>query len=183
MITEAILLLLPAVAILFLASALAENIENLIYRMVRDAGRSEAEAQRAQQAMESVRRSRAELAELMATAEANEKAITELKEQREKLILTAVRMTDPAEYAVAEIGYPTPGETGYYARIEGPALVVPFAGIASSPTVLGGRRTARLVIWGRGPAEAQRMAVEWGAPDGKITAFRPFTGTLKQIEL
>lgn len=183
MITQIVLLLVPAVIIIVSVSALADHIETLVFNLVRESGRSTDEAARAQEALEKVRQARSEMSDLRDQVEANEKEISKLKEQRETLSLQGEKMSDPSENAVAEIGYPSPGDTGYYARVEGPALALPFAGVASSSTAVGGRRSARIIIWGRGPAESERMVQEWILPDGKVTLFRPFTGILKQTEL
>ncbi len=88
------------------------------------------------------------------------------------------RLADRQNNLVAEAGAPAPGLPGFYFRIEGPAAVMPFAGLASVPTAMGGRRRVRLVVWAATPDAAQAVALNFTGEGARVIDQRPFDGKL-----
>lgn len=94
-----------------------------------------------------------------------------------------IRLTDPRQSTVYEIGVPMQHMVGMYAKAVGPGTVAPYDGRGSVPSGVHGRRFARFVIWGRDQAQLERTLKQWVGPQGQVLVQRPFSGKLKLTEL
>jgi hypothetical protein len=169
-----LLLVVPAMLVLLAAGGLAGYIEKAVYQLNAAAISGETARQAQLQADYSRRRSefarlRDEKAELDADLAAQMKERANLQDQ-------VRRLADRQSNLVAEAGYPAPGLPGFYFRIEGPAAVMPFAGLASVPTATGGKRRVRLVVWAATLDAAQAVAMNWAGDGTKVIDQRPFAG-------
>lgn len=174
---DAFILVLPALAIMLTAGWLGGYIERSAYRLhgAKDAADSglkpaqiEGEYHEARRELGLLRDRRAEV----------ENELSEIHKERASLAGQEQTMANAAKNLVAEAGYPTQGQQGFFIKLDGPATVMPFAGLASLKMAIGGRRQVRLVVWGLGPAEARAFAANWAGDDASLTLMRPFEGKL-----
>ncbi len=172
-----LLLVVPAMLVLLAAGGLAGYIEVAVYQLnASDLGTGEATKQAQLQSDYSRRRS--ELASLRdEKAQLDSDLAIQIKE-RASLQDQERRLADRQNNMVAEAGAPAPGLPGFYFRIEGPASVMPFAGLASLPTAMGGRRRVRLVVWAATLDAAQAVALNFGGDGARVVDQRPFDGKL-----
>lgn len=173
----AFILVVFAMLVLLSAGGLASYIEKAVYHGLRDTtqapgGQLDAEYNRLRHELVALRERKTQLDDDLA----------KLQKERASLLDQERRMADRNANMVAEAGYPVPGAKGYYMVLEGPAAVMPFAGLASVPMAIGGRRQVRLVVWGAGMAEAKNIALNWMGEGGSIEAFREFSGRLSWRE-
>lgn len=173
----ALLLVVPAMLLLLAAGGLAAYIEAAVYQL-NAAGLGAGEATRQAQLQSDYSRRRSEFASLRdEKAQLDGDLAAQIKE-RANLQDQERRLADRQNNLVAEAGYPAPGVPGFYFRIEGPASVMPFAGLASLPTAMGGRRRVRLVVWAATFEAAQAVALNWAGDGAKVVDQRPFEGKL-----
>jgi len=181
--TDTAILIVPALVALLAAGMLADKIELWAFSMRRASAVDPATRAAAQDTERQVAQRRAELATLKDKHQKLTDDIDKIKKETVKLKEEERAMADASTHIVAEFGYPQPRGTGYYAAIDGPAIAMPYTSLASAPTILGGRRRLRLVIWGLGPTEAERAAKELAGNEAALARFRPFHGSLKIFEL
>lgn len=175
---DAFILVLPALAVLLAAGWLSGYIENVAYRMhgsqgsIGDGGlkpaQIEGEYNEARQQLGQLRERRTEL----------EHNLSELHKERAFLAGQEQAMASIHKNFVAEAGYPTQGQQGFFIKMDGPAAAMPFAGLASVQMAIGGRRQVRLVVWGLAAAEARAFATNWAGEGASLTLMRPFDGRL-----
>ncbi|WP_341894098.1 hypothetical protein [Ferrovibrio terrae] len=175
---EALLLVVPAMLLLLAAGGLAGYIENAIYQLYRGGGDGEDNAENQARMQGTYNQQRTEFARLRDEKARLEEDLAELMKERANLQGQQRRMADRQNNLVAEAGYPAPGTNGFYFRIEGPAAVMPFAGMASLPTAMGGKRRVRLVVWAGNMEAAQAIAMNWTGDDGRVIDAREFAGKL-----
>lgn len=175
---EALLLVMPAMLLLLAAGGLAGFIEKAVYQFARARGLLSEDAGREVRLQSSYGERRTELARLRETRAGLENDIALQMKDRANLQDQERRMADRQANQVAEAGYPAPGLNGYYFRIEGPAAVMPFAGLASQATSMGGRRLIRLVVWAGSLENAQAIAQSWAGDGTRINSVREFSGRL-----
>jgi hypothetical protein len=174
---EALLLVVPAMFLLLAAGGLASYIEAAVYQFCgSDALSGELMSQARLEGDYNQRRTdlgrlRDEKARLDEDVAAQMKERANLQDQER-------RMADRQKNLVAEAGYPAPGTPGFYFRIEGPAAVMPFAGLASLPTAMGGKRRVRLVVWAANMESAQALVQNWAGDGSKVIDARQFAGKL-----
>jgi hypothetical protein len=174
----AFLIVVPAILLLLAAGSMASAIERIAYSWAIGAEsltdehlvNAKVEREHAQK--------RTEFARLRDTKASLDSEIAIARKERANLQGQERRLADRQENLVSEAGIPAPGSKGFYIRLEGPAAMMPFAGLSSVATAFGGRRHVRMVVWAVGPAEAQALATNWAGTDGKLIFIRPFTGTL-----
>ena len=174
----AFLLVVPAILLLLGAGAAAGAIERIAYSWAIGAEsltdehlvNAKVEREHAQK--------RTELARLRDTKASLDAEIAIARKERANLQGQERRLANRDTNLVSEAGIPSPAAKGFYIKLEGPAAVMPFAGLSSVATDFGGRRRIRMVVWAAGPAEAQALATNWVGSDGKMIFIRPFTGTL-----
>lgn len=180
---DLILMTLGALVLLLAAGWLAEQVEKFVFTMHREKPNA-ASTRKAMQTVEAlVTQRRAVFAKLRLQQEQLDRSLDAAQKESNELKRHRMRMTDPQATFVVEMGYPGVGVPGFYVRAEGPALMMPYTGFSSAAGVVGGRRFARAMIWGLGPAEAQKLAENWAGEDGRLAVFRPFTGQLKPSEV
>lgn len=174
---DAFILVLPALAVLLAAGWLSGYIENAAYRLhgAKDTTGSslkpaqvEADFAAARHALGRLRDRRGEL----------DNDLAEMHKERAALAGQEQAMASVIKNFVAEAGYPTQGQQGFFVKLDGPATIMPFAGLASVKMAIGGRRQVRLVIWGLGAAEARAFAMNWAGEDSTLSLMRPFEGRL-----
>lgn len=172
-----LLLVVPAMLVLLAAGGLASYIEAAVYQLnASDSGAGEATKQA--QLQSDYSRRRGELASLRdEKAQLDGDLAMQIKE-RASLQDQERRLADRQNNMVAEAGSPAPGVPGFYFRIEGPTAVMPFAGLASLPTAMGGRRRVRLVVWAATHDAAQAVMLNFGGEGVRVVDQRPFEGKL-----
>jgi hypothetical protein len=177
--SDAFLMVLPALLLLLLVGSFASYIERMGYSLhgfeeavTTQAGQSAADINRLH-----IERSR-EVSRLRDMAANLEDEIAALQRERANLLNQPQTLANAAGNFVAEIGYPTVGALGQYIMMEGKAKEMPFCGPASLQTPLNARRRIRVVIWGMSQAEARSFAQNWAGTEGRVLAMRPFDGTL-----
>lgn len=175
---EALLLVVPAMLLLLAAGGLAGFIENAVWQMVRGGGQLAQDAERETRLQVQYSDRRSELARLRDEKAQLDADIAIQMKERASLQDQERRMADRQNNQVAESGYPAPGLNGYYFRIEGPASVMPFAGLASLATAMGGRRRVRLVVWAGNMTSAQAIAMTWAGDGARMIGARDFSGRL-----
>ncbi|WP_341702537.1 hypothetical protein [Ferrovibrio sp.] len=181
---DAFTLLIPALLLLLAVGAFAPQIEQAVYRLYSDEEGSAAERSRAVAEIARLHAERGrQLADLRAELSRLDDRIADLQRERAGLLAQEKTMGDAAANFVAEAGYPTAASQGFYFKFEGPAKEMPFAGLASVATSLSGRRQARIVVWGLGPAEAQNFATNWAGENARMLTMRPFAGRLFWLEV
>lgn len=174
---SALLLVVPAMLVLLAAGGLAGYIEVAVYQL-NASGLGAGEATQQAQLQSDYSRKRSELASLREDkARLDDELASQIKE-RASLQDQERRLADRQNNMVAEAGYPAPGVPGFYFRIEGPASVMPFAGLASLPTAMGGRRRVRLVVWAATYEAAQAVALNFSGEGARVIDQRPFDGKL-----
>lgn len=171
-------LVAPALLFLLISGWIADAAGRLTYEIGVATAQTDGGQQELLKAQTDLASLRASMDRLLARKAAIQREVGERHRTRAMLAAQAERLADAERNFVAEIGYPRPHSAGHYAKLEGPAAAMPFAGLASQATVVGGRRQARLVIWDADFATAQLAAYDWGGPDCKLVAFRPFNGFL-----
>jgi len=178
-ITDAFILVIPALLLLLGVGAFAAQIERAAYYLhgtedapAQPGGRSAADIARLHQ-----ERSR-DLAKVRDRVSELDDRIADLQRERANLLGQEQALVDVSANFVAEVGFPSAGAQGQFIKLEGKSKEMPFAGLASVATALSGRRRVRLVVWGMGPAEAQNFAMTWAGDDARMIAMRPFEGTL-----
>lgn len=174
---DAFILVLPALAVLLAAGWLSGYIENVAYRMHGAQGTGESGLKPAQIEGE-YNEARQQLGKLRERRTELEQDLSELHKERAFLAGQEQAMASTHKNFVAEAGYPTQGQQGFYIKMDGPASVMPFAGLASVQMAIGGRRQVRLIVWGLGPAEARAFAINWAGEGASLTLMRPFDGRL-----
>lgn len=173
----ALLLVVPAMLLLLAAGGLAGYIEAAVYQLY-SSGNGSGEAARQANLQADYSRRRSEFAALRdEKAQLDADLAIQIKE-RANLQDQERRLADRQNNHVAEAGYPAPGTPGFYFRIEGPAAVMPFAGLASVATAMGGKRRVRLVVWAANIEAAQAVALNWAGDGSKVIDVRPFAGKL-----
>lgn len=177
--SDAFLMVLPALLLLLAVGTLASQIERLGYSLH---GIEEAVTTQAGQSASAVNtlhteRSR-EANRLRNMAADLEDEIGALQRERANLLNQPQTLANAGGNMVAEVGYPAIGTEGQYIVMEGRAKEMPFCGLASLATPLSARRRVRLVIWGMSQTEARAFAGNWAGSEGRILTIRPFEGTL-----
>lgn len=173
----AMLLVVPAILVLLAAGGLAGYIEVAVYQL-NASGIGAGEATKQAQLQSDYSRRRSEFARLRdEKAQLDDELAVQIKE-RANLQDQERRLADRQNNMVAEAGYPAPGVPGFYFRIEGPASVMPFAGLASVPTAIGGKRRLRLVVWAATMEAAQAVALNFAGDGAKVVDQRSFEGKL-----
>ncbi len=174
---DAFILVLPALAILLAAGWLGGYIENAAYRLhgAKETAETGLKPAQVEGAYNEARR---ELGLLRDRRGDLENELAEIHKERASLAGQEQMMANAAKNFVAEAGYPTQGQQGFYVKLDGPAAAMPFAGLASLKMAIGGRRQVRIVIWGLGPAEAKAFATSWAGDGASLTLMRPFDGKL-----
>ncbi|WP_300301089.1 hypothetical protein [Ferrovibrio sp.] len=176
--TDAFILVIPALLLLLGAGALAPHIERMAYYL-HDAGELRTVNGMAPHQIETTHgESRRELERLRVLVADIGEHIESLQKERASLLGQERALADVTANFVAEVGYPTVGALGYFIKMEGPSKEMPFAGLASVATALSGRRQVRLVTWGLAQVEAQNFAMNWGGDGMRILNVRPFEGRL-----
>lgn len=170
------LLVVPAMLLLLAAGALAGPIERMVYNIASGASDLHSDATANAQVEYDYNKRRADFVRLRDTKADLDIQINMARKERAKLQDQERRLADREKNLVAEAGYPVPGGSGFLLTLEGPAADMPFAGPASIPTSLGGKRRVRLVVWASGMAEAEAVAMNWGGTDAKLISARPFGG-------
>lgn len=173
---SAFALVVPAMLVLLATGALAGHIERAVYQFAA-AGPSD-EATGGALLESKFSKSRLEFTRLRDERARLEEELAQMQKERASLADQERQLADRQKNFVSEVNYPTPGASGFYFKIEGPSAVMPFAGIASQATALGGKRHVRLIVWGMAQTEAQNMALNWAGNDGKIILAREFSGSL-----
>ncbi|MFN4311410.1 MAG: hypothetical protein ACK4FK_12565 [Ferrovibrio sp.] len=176
--TDAFILVIPALLLLLAAGGLATHIERMAYYLY-DAGDMTSingmSPPQLQVRHGECRREQERLRVLLADMDEH---IESLQRERASLLGQERALADVTKNFVAEAGYPTVGALGYYIKMEGPSKEMPFAGLASVATSLSGRRQVRLVTWGLAQVEAQNFAMNWAGDGARIVNVRPFEGRL-----
>lgn len=180
---NAVLMLLPAIGLFFLVGLTASWIEDMAAHYAKRELRFDEEQERMQAAFESVTATRQNVVEMEETKAERERTLSQLSGQVSEAMSAEIKLTDPRQLTMYESGYPTPGASGFYVKAVGPAQAAPFDGPGSTTSGVHGRRYARLVIWGKDQANANKLAKHWAGPQGQITIFRPFSGKLKLVEV
>ena len=174
---DAFILVLPALAVLLAAGWLGGYIEGWAYQLhgAKDTAGTglkhaqvEGEYNEARRELGKLRDRRAEL----------ESELAEVHKERAALAGQEQTMANAAKNFVAEAGYPTQGQQGFFIKFDGPATMMPFAGLASVKMAISGRRQVRLVVWGLAAAEARAFAANWAGEGASLTLMRPFDGKL-----
>ncbi|WP_409767512.1 hypothetical protein [Ferrovibrio sp.] len=176
--TDAFILVIPALLLLLAAGGLAPHIERMAYylhdsgdlRQINGMTPAQLEARHGE-----CRREQERLRVLIADMDDH---IEGLQRERANLLGQERALADITANFVAEAGYPTVGALGYFIKLEGPSKEMPFAGLASTATALSGRRQVRLVTWGLAQLEAQNFAMNWAGDGARLVAVRPFEGRL-----
>ena len=172
-----LLLVMPALLLLLAAGGLAGSIEAAVYQFNASDGIA-GEATRQAQLQSDYSQRRSEQAALRdEKAKLDDDLAAQIKD-RANLQDQERRLADRQNNLVAEAGAPAPGLPGFYFRIEGPASVMPCAGLASLPTAMGGRRRVRLVVWAATPDAAQAVALNFTGDGARMIDQRPFDGKL-----
>lgn len=177
--SDAFLLVVPALLLLIGVGAFAAQIERIGYRLhgIEEAITTQAGQSPGEISALHAERSR-EVARLRNVAAELEDDIAALQRERANLLGQPQALADVTSNFVAEAGYPTAGAQGQYMVLEGKAKDMPFCGFASLETPLSARRRLRLVVWGMGPAEAQSFATGWAGEEARLITIRPFEGRL-----
>lgn len=172
---DALLLVVPAMLVLLAAGGLASYIEAAVYQLYAS-GVGSGDATRQAQMQSDYSRRRTDFASLRDEKAQLDADLAMLMKERANLQDQERRLGDRQNNLVAEAGYPAPGTPGFYFRIEGPAAVMPFAGLASLPTAMGGKRRVRLVVWAANMEAAQALATNWVGDGTKVIDSREFAG-------
>ena len=174
---DAFILVLPALAVLLAAGWLGGYIERTAYRLhgAKDTATTGLKPAQVEGAFNEARR---ELIQLRDRRAELENELAEIHKERASLAGQEQTMANAAKNFVAEAGYPTQGQQGFYIKFDGPATMMPFAGLASVKMAIGGRRQVRLVVWGLAAAEARAFAANWAGEGASLTLMRPFDGKL-----
>jgi hypothetical protein len=174
---DALLLVVPAMLLLLAAGGLAGYIEAAVYQL-NSSGLGAGDAMRQAQMQGEYNQRRSDFAALRDDKARLDEDLAQLMKERANLQGQERRLADRQNNMVAEAGYPAPGTPGFYFRIEGPATVMPFAGLASVPTAMGGKRRVRLVVWAANMESAQALALNWAGDGAKVIDSREFAGKL-----
>jgi hypothetical protein len=177
--SDAFLMVLPALLLLLAVGAFATQIEHAGFHLhgIEEAVTTKSGQSAGEISQLHAERSR-EAARLREQAANLEEEIAALQRERASLLGKPQAMADASANMVGEAGYPTVGAQGQYIMMEGKAKEMPFCGLSSTDTALSARRRLRLVIWGMGPAEAQNFAMSWAGSEARLLSIRPFEGRL-----
>lgn len=176
---DIVLTLLPGIGLFFLVGITSAWLEDIAREYAKRELHLDEEIQRLNQANDDVRAIAAEVEKVRDTKAERERTLQQTKSAHDDLLVREVKLTDPKQMCVYEIGKPMPGAVGYYAKAVGPAMTFPYDGRGSASSGVHGRRYARLVIWGQSAEAAQKRAVEFAGPSGQVLTFRPYSGKLK----
>ncbi|HEX6957009.1 MAG TPA: hypothetical protein VF194_03410 [Ferrovibrio sp.] len=176
---DAFILVIPVLLLLLAVGAMASRIEQAGYHLYgTEADKTDADGRTPRELGKLHGERSMELARLRQEAAELDQRIAEAQRERANLLAQEQNLGNAAANFVAEAGYPTHGALGFYCKLDGPATVMPFAGLASAATAMSGKRLVRLVVWGLGQAEAQNFAMNWAGEGARLLTMRPFEGTL-----
>jgi len=176
------LYVLPALFLMIGVGVIADKLERIVFDMRRKATATPEQRQRIQAIEQRSRDQMARVSKMKETAIAAKTDIEKQREEMRRLRAVEARFTESSKRIVGEIGQPERGAQAFFAILEGPANSLPFSTIASIPTKIATRRRFRVVIWGMGPLQAERLAQELGGPDSQLVRIRPFHGKLRMGE-
>lgn len=173
---------LPGAFLLLLSGLTARTLEGLVFEAFRTTRVTDYNGRSIAEIDADYSRVYGELTDARNNRQMAERDFETLTKERARLADTERSMKDKEKNLVAEIGFPMPGAVGFYFKFDGPATQMPFAGLASQPGVVGGRRVVRLVVWNYADDEALRRAKIWAGDSATILLGRPFTGKLVWTE-
>lgn len=176
------LYVLPALFLMIGVGIIADRLERIVFDIRRKATATPEQRQRMLAIEQRSRDQMARVNKMKETAVAAKTEIEKHKEEMSRLRAVETRFTESNRRIVGEIGQPERGSPAFFAILEGPANSLPFSSIASLPTKIATRRRFRVVIWGMGPLQAERLAQELGGPDSQLIRIRPFNGKLRMGE-
>lgn len=178
-----VLSLLPMFALFFLVGLAGNWIEELAREYARRELKLEEEEEKLRQARSEVTEYRRKLEEKQEAAAERERTLAGLTSRMGEAMTQEIRLTDPRQTIVYEIGVPQANMVGLYAKAIGPANVSPFDGRASAASGVHGRRVARFILWGRDMPHLERSLGTFVGPQGQVVVKRPFSGKIKLTEL
>ncbi|MBX3455553.1 hypothetical protein [Ferrovibrio sp.] len=177
-----VLSLIPVIGLFFLVGLSANWLEQMAEQYARRELKYDEEVERLRLAQEKLAERSAEVDRQRDLKAERERTLAQVQAESAAATASEIRLSDPRSNVVYEIGIPSPGAVGCYAKAVGPANTYPFDGSGSTGSGVHGRRYARFVLWGKDKATAERMVKQWAGTNGQILAIRPFTGKLKLTE-
>lgn len=92
-------------------------------------------------------------------------------------------LKDPQNNTIFELGQPTAGAPGWYARILLHRKHAMFRGLATTATNSEGYRMARLVIWGVDGDTARQLCRQRFYKEASVLSIQSFQGKLKRADV
>ncbi len=177
-----VLFLLPVIGLFFLVGLSANWLEQMAQQYARSELKYDEEVERLRKSQEKLAERSAEVDRQRDIKAEHERTLVQVQAELSAATASEIRLSDPRSNTIFEIGVPTPGAIGCYAKAVGPANAYPFDGKGSTSSGVHGRRYARFVFWGKDRDTAERLVKQWTGANGQIVALRPFTGKIKLTE-